>query len=514
MAEKHTQKTLDGGSTDPLCYNQKKDDKKGRPNYNFKVSERDQQLIMPPSIDEWIPDNAFSRFLVNLVDQLDKEGKLEQLYTPYRVDGWGAWAYHPKTLLTIILYAYTIGDTSSRRIAKRLHYDINFRFISGNLQPDFRTINDFRKNNLEFIEPLFIMVLEICERANLVKMGQVSLDGKKVTGNASSDRNRTRKQIARKVRKILEEARRVNEAEAERFGPEHDETELPDDLQTEEAQREVIARAMKELEKEDELEEEAIEGEEKGGTNLTKGQKDVVDRLVEAFNQVDGKEQEILIERRKKIENRKREEALTGRKKTGRKLKKPDELKNPDTKVNTTDPDSRLQKTRHGWIQGYNGQAVVSSETQIIVGTHLTQETHDKGQLSVLLDACERQAGKKPDLLIADAGYFSIDNLRLEDDQTTLLIATKNAHKFDEIQRRVSVKGTKKDRSVIDRMEGRLLDKKWRKEYKLRSRSEAVFGQMAQRGLTLRLRGIVKASSEWILWCLTHNLLKLFRASG
>ena len=217
----------------------------------------------------------------------------------------------------------------------------------------------------------------------------------------------------------------------------------------------------------------------------------------------------------KEQQTREEQERATGKKKRGRKPKQPDEVVDTDAKANMTDPDSRILKTRRGWVQGYNGQAVADCASQVIVACDITQDENDVLQLGAMLEQCERQAGQCPDEMSADAGYWSVANSRLGGDATELYIATNKDWKQRKALREKGPPRGRIPRSATarDLMERKLLTKRGRDVYRQRgSTIEPVFGQMVTRGLVrFLLRGVEKVRAEWALWCATHNLLKLYR---
>lgn len=445
--------------------------------YNFLPYDPDQLYLLPPSLAEWVGEGSLARFVSEVVEELDADGKLAPFYAGYRADGWGRAGYHPRMLVKVLLYGYCCGVTSSRKLAAALENDVAFRFLAANQQPDFRTLNEFRRQHLEALEGLFVEVLRLCREAGLAKMGRVALDGRKVAGNAALDRNRDTEAIEREVRRILAEAERVDAEEDERYGPEERGDELPEELRTREGR---------------------------------------LKRLREARARLEEEERQAREEQEQKIERREAEEQAAGRKKPGRKPKAPEEAVDNQAKANLTDPDSRILKTRKGWLQGYNGQAMADCETQVIVAQGLTQAENDVQELAPMLDACEQQAGGRPGEVLADAGYWSEANAGRQDDHTELFIATTKDWKQRKALReqgpprgRIPANATAKER-----MERKLLTRRGRAAYRQRgSTIEAVFGQMAMRGLNrFWLRGVDKVRAEWSLWCTTHNLLKLWRA--
>ena len=445
--------------------------------YNFLPYEEDQLYLMPPSIDEWVSDDSLARFVSEMVDQFDAEGKLENFYSDYREDGRGGAAYHPRMMVKVILYAYCCGITSSRRIAGALEDAIALRFLSANLQPDFRTVSDFRKDHLAALEALFIDVLRLCQAAGLAKMGRVALDGRKVAGNAALDQNRKKDAIEKEVARILAEAERVDAEEDQKYGPDRRGDELPEELRTQEGR---------------------------------------LKRLKEARARLEEEERQAAAEQKEKIEAREKEEKATGRKKRGRKPKTPEEAVDTEAKANLTDPESRIMKTRRGWLQGYNGQAMADCDSQVIVAHDVTQAENDFNQLAPMLQSCEEQAGRRPEEVLADAGYWSDENAGLEDKTTELFIATKkNWKQRQALREQEAPRGRIPSNATLrERMERKLLTKRGQKAYKKRGATiEPVFGQMAMRGLNrFWLRGIGKVKGEWSLWCTSHNLLKLWRS--
>ena len=445
--------------------------------YNFLPYDQDQLYLLPPSINEWVPEGSLPRFVDEVVETLDMNGRLQGFYERYRADGWGRAAYHPKMMVKVLIYAYCHGITSSRRIARGLENDVGLRYLSANQQPDFRTIADFRRDNLDEIRGLHIEVLELCREAGLMKMGRVALDGRKVAGNAALARNRTREALKAEVTKILDEAERVDTEEDALYGEENRGDELPEELRSSQGRLQRLQQAMQRLE---ETEDEAQQAQEQ------------------------------------KIAEREKEETRTGKKKRGRKPKAPEEMINPEAKANTTDPDSRIMKTRMGYVQGYNCQAVVDCQSQVIVAQAVTQDENDCRQLEPMLEECEKQAGERPEKVSADAGYWSEENAGLGDDLTELFIATKKDWKQ---RKALAEQGPPRGRipenaTARDRMERKLLTKQGRDVYRQRgSTVEPVFGQMSNRGLNrFVMRGREKVGMEWSLWSTTHNILKLWRS--
>ena len=448
--------------------------------YNFLPYDERQLYLLPASIVEWVRDDSLARFVGETVDLLDRRGQLSGFYEGYRRDGWGHPAYHPRMLVKVLVYGHCVGVTSSRKLAAGCENEVALRYLTANQQPDFRTISDFRKDHLSALEELFVEVLGLCKEAGLVKLGRVALDGRKVAGNASLDQNRGEEWLQEEVRNLLAEAERVDTEEDAQYGKERRGDELPQGLRTREERK---------------------------------------TRLEAALERIEEKKRQAAMKQERKIGERRKEEVETGKKKRGRKPKDPETAAmeaTKKTKANVTDPESRIMKTRRGWVQGFNGQAVADCESQVIVAQDLTQEENDVRQLGPLLKRCEEQAGRRPDELLADAGYWSEENAKLESTETELFIATRKDWKQRKAMREAPPPRGRipKGLSARERMERKLLTKRGREAYKQRgSTIEAVFGQMVMRGLVrFLLRGQEKASAEWSLWCTTHNLLKLWRS--
>jgi transposase len=430
--------------------------------YNFLPYEKDQLFLMPPSVQEWVRDDSLARFVSEVVETLDAEGRLAGFYARYREDGWGRASYHPLMMVKVLLYAYCHGLSSSRKIAQALEQDIGFRFLAANQAPDHRTLNAFRSANVEALQGLFTQILELCRAAGLVKLGRVALDGTRVQGNSALEHKATRAQIEAAVREMLAKAEAVDREEDAQLGLDVRGDELPEPLRDGEKRKKALEAALAELDRRrDEL---------RGPQR----------QLVEAREQRGG------IHR-------------------GRKPKDPDQMDLPaDATANLTDPESQTLSTRRGWVQGYNAQAMVDCSSQVIVAQQITQEHNDLNQLVPMLQRCEEQAGGVPGEVLADKGYWSADNFDAEKEPTKLLIAmparAKNVKSPPSPQR--------------EAMEARMADEANQQAYEQRKCTvEPVFGQIRTRGMSaFRLRGKVKAGLEWSLWCTTHNLLKLWRA--
>jgi transposase len=442
--------------------------------FNFLPYDQSQLLLMPPSLQEWVADGSLARFVSDVVDEIDERGGLDAFYQSYRSDGWGRASYSPQMMVKLLLYGCCMGVRSSRKLDQALEHDVCFRYLAANLRPDFRTLSRFRADHAEALDGLFVKVLELCREAGLVKLGQVAIDGRRVAGNAALERNRTKAELLELVRKLRQEAEAVDAAEDQLFGEDKRGDELPESLQTRERRLKTIRSALDQLKQ---------------------------------------PEEEIRAAHEEKVKAREEQEKTTGKLVRGRKPKLKEE-KIKRMRANITDPESRMMKTRKGFVEGYNGQAAVDCETQIIIAQDLRQEAVDWGLLKAMLEHCEAQAGAPPKVAIMDGGYWSEANAALENEKTKLYIAVGSSAEFEgRADRRVHKRRMRKGRQAV-KMRRRLSTEKGRAIYKKRSSTvEPVFGQMYERGLNRYLqRGIRKVRAEWSMWCTSHNLLKLWRA--
>ena len=449
-------------------------------NYNFKPCDRSQMLLLPPSIEEWLPEGHLARFIVDAVRQFD----LSEFLGAYRGDGVGQASFHPAPVIALLLYWYCKGERSSRKIESYCQDDIASRFIMANQQPDHSMFCRFRTRHEEPLEKSFLQVLQLCQNAGMLKLGSVSLDGTKITANAALDANRKLDALQAEVKKMLTEATTVDAQEDSLYGPDNRGDELPPDL---------------------------------------RNSKDRLKRLQECAARLQAEQDAARSAQQNKIDAREEAEAESGKRSRGRKPKTPDEAVDKDQKANTTDPASRIMKTRKGYVQGYNAQAVVT-EQQFIVAADVTQDENDQKQLKPMIQQAKQNlAAVKVAVAIGavliDAGYCSDENLKLEAElEIDLYCATKKDHKQrNERDDAPASRGRiPKQLTAKDRMERKLRTKAGRKMYKKRGKTvEPVFGQIktVQDGGRCMRRGLKANRSEWKFTCGAHNLLKLWRSS-
>lgn len=447
--------------------------------YNFLPCNRNQAYLLPPSLTDWLPEGHLAWFVLDAVDQID----LTDFYMKYRVDGVGNSAFQPFMMAALLIYSYCTGERSSRKIEKHCQTDVAYKVITANQYPDHSTISRFRKGNQSHLKKLFLEILRLCCEAGLVKLGNVSLDGTKIKADASLSANRTLKHLEQEIDKMLSEADAKDAEEDKTFGPDKSGDEMPEDLRDRNSRINRL-KACKER-----LEQEKAEAE--------KQQQD-------------------------KIDNRMAKEESTGKKSRGRKPKLPEEAVNEDAKANITDPDSRIMKTRKGFVQGLNAQAV-TTEQQIIVAEDVTQEENDKQQLHPMLEQTEtnrEEVGikEKTGVALADAGYCSDENFtKTPAGNVELLVAVQKDYKQRKAMQKLPLpeEPIPDNLSPTELMEQKLLTERGRRLYKIRGKTvEPVFGQIKDaRGFDKFMRrGFEACRSEWSLICATHNLLKLWRS--
>ena len=455
---------------------------------SFVDDEIDQSLLMPPSLHDWLPENHLARFVADLVRNLDLSG----FYASYEEkDGRGQAAYHPVMMVRLLVYGYCIGVTSSRQIEKRTYEDVAFRYLSADEHPDHSVISEFRKRHLKALAGLFVEALQLCQKAGLVKLGHVAVDGTKLQANASKHKAMSfgrmaeaEEKLKKEVEELLKRAEAVDAAEDEEE-KQGQSDKLPEELARRESRLKKIQQAKAELE---------AEAKQKAGQEKA---------AAEA-----------------KIVARREQEERTGKKMGGRPPQVPDpEQAKPEEKAqrNFTDPDSRIMPdgTHKGsFVQAYNAQIAVDSEAQIIVAAEITQDCNDKQQLAPMFEQVEKNTGAKPVAGSADNGYWSPEQVadkRVEGIDLHIATGRYKHGTSEEIARSAEAV---KAATALEEMKQKLQSDAGRSIYKMRKAIvEPVFGQIKECRHFRRfsLRGLENVRAEWKLVCLTHNILKLFR---
>lgn len=454
----------------------------------FRPYDVQQQLLFPPSLQDWLPEGHLARFVSDVVeDALD----LSAIYAVYdQADPRGGPPYHPAMLVKLLVYGYCTGVRSSRKLERATYDDVAFRFLSANQHPDHDSIAAFRKRHLTQLAGLFKQVLQLCEKAGLVKLGHVAIDGTKVKANASKHKAmsydrmvETERRLEQEVQQLLEEAARVDEEEDRRFGKGKRDDELPPELARRESRLAKIRAAKAALEQ---------EAKEKAA-----------------------KDAEVAKQKRAERERRIQEK---GKKYAGHEPKMPDpEQAKPEPKAqrNFTDPDSRIMidGATKGFVQAYNAQAAVDGEHQIVVASMVSQQSPDNAHLIPMLRRVAQNLGKLPTAASADSGYYSEANVREVGDEVDLYVPPNQR---EGKAPKTSGPGTRAG-EVAGAMRNKLQSNEGKALYKLRKAIvEPVFGQTKEgRGFRrFSFRGLAKVAAEWDFVCLTHNLLKLFQAKG
>ena len=429
---------------------------------NFLPCDRDQQMLLPADMREWLVEDHLAWFVLDAVDEID----LTPFLTDYRDDGWGRAAHDPQMMVALLLYAYATGERSSRRIERKLNEDIAFRVIAANQRPDHATIARFRVRHQDALAELFTEVLVLCRKAGLVSVGTLALDGTRIKADAADRQNRSYEQLANE---ILEEADAVDAAEDEEFGEKRGD-ELPGDRRS---RKQRLRDAKRKLDQE-----QAVKEAEMAAWELAMAEHTRKTGYVRKNNP-----------------------------------KKPRPLPPKATRrVNVTDPDSKPVKTATGFIQGYTAQ-VAAGERQVIVAAELIEGANERNRLEPMAKAAEAELAKagvdqKPKLLLADAGYFNRPQIeRLEEDGARVLCPP------DADSRKAPTK--MRSGPHFDAMRQRLKEPEAEAAYRRRQQMvEPVFAQIKSRQRAGRFsrRGLSACRAEWRLTAATHNLLKLYRA--
>ncbi|SEN38838.1 Transposase [Stigmatella aurantiaca] len=449
----------------------------------YRPYQPEQSELLPPSPREWLPEEHLAYFILDTVKELELRPLLEKYERELR----GYPPYHPRMLVGLLLYGYCVGVASSRRLEKRTYEDVAFRIIAAGQHPDHTAIAEFRRRHLKELSGLFVQVLALCQKAGLVKLGHVALDGTKLKANASKhkamsyERLQQREQeLSQKVGELMKAAEEADAAEDRLYGKTKRGDELPQELRRAESRLKKIRQAKAELEAEAQAVRQAQQ-------EAKKKQQDEQDPPPSGPT------------------------PLPSHQVPTDKHGKP----KPQAQRNFTDPESRIQKTQGGFVQGYNAQAAVDEGHQIIVAQALTNQPPDVEHFVPLMEQVVANCAGVPGVVTADAGYFSEENVVrgtcLGIDAYLATGRLKHGEEPAPVRGRMP-----RDLSLKEWMARRLRTKKGRAVYARRKAvAEAPFGQIKQvRGFRqLLLRGLAKARGEWALICLTHNLLKLYRAT-
>lgn len=443
----------------------------------FVEVDRETQYLLPPSVQDWLPEGHLARFVVEIVEQLD----LRSLKASYA--GRGSQPYNPVMLLALLFYGYSTGVFSSRKLERSTYDSVAFRFIAANSHPDHDTIATFRKRFLKELSGLFVQILMIARQTNMLKLGSVSLDGSKIKANASKHKAlsyehacKLEVQLKAEVAELLKKAESADKADIP------DGMNVPEELQRREQRLSAIAAAKIEIER----------------------------RAAERHTREQAAYEEKIAARAKKTEE-------TGKKPKGKQPKPPTPGPNSKDQVNLTDGESRIMPVSGGGFeQTYNAQAAVDTKSKLIVVAHITQQSNDKQELEPTLKslhALPKKLGTTTELL-ADSGYFSENNVNAcEGDGITPYIAVdRQSHNHSPWERFSEPPPLPDDADSVTKMKHRLKTTAGKAVYALRKvTSEPVFGiikaVMGFRGFMLR--GKESVAGEWNLTCMAYNIKRL-----
>ena len=442
----------------------------------FKSSNRNQPFLLPPSIQDWLPQEHLARFIVETVEQLNLS-KIESQY-----NGKGKDAYAPPVMLSLLFYGYATGVFSSRKIERATYDSVAFRFISANTHPDHDTIANFRKRFLNELTDLFVQILSIAQEMGILKVGKVSLDGTKIKASASKHKalsyahaTKLQKQLEDEVQTLLKKAKEADNQD------ENDGMNIPDEIARREDRLEIIKAAKKKIE-------------ERANERHQQDQKDYEEKL----------------------KKREAKEKLTGKKTSGKKPQPPKSKEpNPKDQINLTDEESRIMPVSGGgYIQAYNAQASVEHDSRLIVHQHLTQNSNDKKEIIPTLQWFKENPNLMPNSMLADAGYFSDENVKLceHDNITPYISFGKEQHNQPLEDRFTEPEKLPDNPTLIEKMKHRLQTKDGKAIYAQRKCIvEPTFG-IIKHVMGFRqfmLRGFEKSKGEWNLMCIAYNLKRL-----
>jgi transposase len=445
---------------------------------NFREIDRETGYLLPPSLDEWLPERHLARFIVEVIEGLD----LSAMSRSYR--GAGSASYHPALLLGILVYGYATGVFSSRKLERATYDSVAFRFIAANDHPDHDTIATFRRRFLKEIEGLFVQVLELAREMGMLRMGTVALDGTKIHANASrhsalsyEHAGKIAEQLKAEVAELLARAEAADQADL----PEG--MSIPDEL----------ARRKERLAK------------------LAEARAKIEARARERYEQE-------AAEHKAKLAAREAKAAATGKKPAGRPPQRPDEGARPSDQINLTDEDSRIMPVAGGGFeQCYNAQAVVAADSLLVVAAQVVQAPNDKQQIEPMLERIEAlpEALGKPETMLADNGYFSEANVELcAAAQIEPMIALgRQPHHPSLSERFAKAAPAPQNPTPLEAMRHRLQTPAGRRLYALRKQiPEPVFGiiKSVMGFRQFLLRGLDRVQGEWSLVTMAWNMRRMY----
>jgi len=444
---------------------------------HFRPVDRETPFMLPPTVQDWLPERHLARFVVEVIEQLDLS-KLERVY-----GGRGSAAYHPGMLVALLVYGYATGTFSSRKIERATYDSLAFRFIAANTHPDHDTLASFRRRFGGEFQSIFVQVLQIARESQLSRFGKIALDGTKVYANASrhsalsyGHAERLEAQLETEVQELLALAEQAD------TGAVPEGMSLPEELARRQERRAVIAEAKA--------------------------------RIAARAAERHAREQ---AEYEAKVAARQAKAQASGKKPRGQEPKPPVAGPRPEDQVNLTDAESRIMPVAGGGFeQCYNAQAAVDTESMLVVTTHVTQAPNDKEQVAPMVEKLARlpEGLGHPEVLLADSGYCSAGNVERcsEADIEPLLATGREAHHPHWQERFAEPEPLAAGATAIQAMAHRLKTREGKQLYALRKQTvEPVFG-IIKSVLGFRqflLRGLEAVRQEWTLVCLAWNFKRM-----
>ena len=442
----------------------------------FIAVDRDTVYLLPPSVNEWLPQDHLARFVVEVIDQMDLS-ELERQYA-----GRGSAAYHPAMLLGLLIYGYASGVHSSRKIERACHDSVAFRFIAANTQPDHDSIATFRRRFLAQIEALFVQVLMLAREMKCLKLGTIALDGTKIAANASKHKALSWEHANRIEAHLREEVQMLLKlAEDSDSRPVNDGLDVPAEIARRETRLAALAQAKAKIEQR-------------------------------------AKERHAVEQQEYEAKQAKREaQREAGKKPRGKEPQPPSSGPKASDQVNLTDEESRIMPGPSGGFgQSYNAQAGVDTQTMLVVSAHVTQATNDKREIAEVLDKLEAlpQALGQVQTLLADTGYFSAANVQACEAHAIepMLAMKRESHHIPVLERFAADTPAPQSDDPVAKMAHRLSTKKGRLLYGLRKQTvEPVFGiiKRVMGWRQMSMRGLDKARGEWSLVTMAWNIKRL-----
>jgi transposase len=450
---------------------------------NFLPCDRDQPLLLPPDLRDWLPDDHLAWFVIESVEALD----LSAFHAAYRSDGHGRAAHDPQMMVALTLYAYATGERSSRAIERRCREDVAYRVIAAGQMPDHATVARFRARHTDALAALFTGVLGLCVEAGIASAAVVAVDGTKVAADASGHQDKSHEEIARE---IIQEAGRIDAAEDELYGDRRGD-ELPEELSTRRGRKEWIREALRRQREEREADPEPVPRARAERLEICRS------RLVD--------------EHRTEVAAHRDYDAKRAAHPRGRPPVPASPPTGPEGMVNTTDPDSRPMRSHKGFLQGYNAQAL-ANERQIVIAAEVLTDANDSGALAPMVEMAAgelERAGspERPGVILADAGYWSADQIDRVRGTRSIPLVPPDGHARDAPYPGEGTGPPGFMRRALRTPTGEALyrRRKWM--------VEPVFADIKvnRRAGRFRRRGLAAVRSEWRLLTATHNLLKLHR---